>query len=72
MKITSKKEATILFKDIRPGEVFKYGPNYGIKIHPLTDEDESQVDAINLMDGTPLYISVYERVSQIETELIVS
>lgn len=72
MKITAKKEATILFGEIRPGEVFKHGLHYGIKIHSLTGEDETEVDAIDLADGTHLYISKYEKVTRVEAELIIA
>lgn len=73
MKISTRRSANdVRLKELQPGEIFRYGQAYGMRIRELMNEEETPVCAIDLADGFPLYIGLSEIITRIDAELMVS
>jgi len=72
MKITRKNSNDVRFNDLRSGDVFRYGQCVCLRIRELMSDDRESVEAIDLINGDPVYIEDYEVVTKLDAELIIS
>lgn len=73
MKISTRRSANdVRLGELKVGEVFKYGQEYGMKIRQLMNEEEDPVWAVDITDGFPMYIELSEIVTRVDAELMVS
>lgn len=72
MKISTRTSANdVCLGNLQPGEVFRYGPAYGMRIRELVNEEGDSVCAIDLTDGFPMFIELSEVVTRIDVELMI-